>query len=119
MDEKPNIQDIIGKNLRKFRQQAKLSQNELAKQAGISASFLANIERGTKGMSINSLHQLCCSLGVSSDLLLFEPSQNKNINNIEMLLKDKPKHVIFAAEQLVRVLIEAVEHKENKDIDRC
>jgi len=115
MDDKHSVQTIVGNNLRKYRLQLKLTQDELAEKTGISTPFLANLERGSKGMSIYSLRELCEKLGISADQLLFDHEPNNNIKNIEMLLKDQPEHVILAAEKLVRVLVEAVEHEEDKN----
>ena len=112
MDNNISVQNIVGDNLRKYRLQARLTQDELAEKAGISTPFLANLERGSKGMSLKSLRQLCSALGISADLLLFDPEPNNNIRNIEMLLKDQPEHVVLAAEKMIRILVDAVDTEE-------
>ena len=112
MDDKRSVQIIIGNNLRKYRLLAKLTQDELAEKAGISTPFLANLERGSKGMSIHSLREFCKNLGVSADQLLFDPEPSNNIRNIEMLLKDQPEHVVLAAEKMIRILVDAVDTEE-------
>lgn len=109
MKDKNHVQQIIGNTLRNYRLDMKMTQEDLSEKAGISTSFLANLERGTKGMSIYSLRDLCSALGVSTDYLLFEDRADGHIKNIEMLLRDKPERVIIAAEKMVRLLIESLE----------
>ena len=89
MNDKNHVQQIIGNNLRTYRQEMKMTQEELAEKAGLSTPFLANLERGTKGMSIFSLRELSSALGISTDCLLFEDNANGHIKNIEMLLRDE------------------------------
>lgn len=43
---------MVGENVRQYRQARKLSQQALADKVGISQPMLAQIERGTKGLSI-------------------------------------------------------------------
>jgi transcriptional regulator with XRE-family HTH domain len=43
-----DIRDSLGKNIKFFRFRKQLSQADLAEKAGISNTFLSNIERGLK-----------------------------------------------------------------------
>lgn len=63
------IQKKIGNNLKRIREEQNLSQEELAKAAGISHSYYAKIERGTKNLSAVQ-ESLCKALKIkSSDIL--------------------------------------------------
>lgn len=115
MNNKNQVQKLIGNNLRAYRLEMKMTQEELAEKAGISTPFLANLERGTKGMSIYSLRELSAALGVSADYLLFDNKTNGHIRNIEMMIRDKPEHVIIAAEKLVRLFVESLSTANNKE----
>ncbi len=42
----------IGENIRNLRFQKKLTQDELAKKVGVARSMIAQIERGTKALSM-------------------------------------------------------------------
>ena len=62
---------MIGKNIRKIRQQQKLSQERLARLTDISLNTLTKIESGfTKRPSIQTIHKIAKSLGVSLDKLV-------------------------------------------------
>ncbi len=54
----------LGKRLRELRTKAKLSQDQLAEQAGISAKYLGEVERGAVNVSVLILHKLSVVLGV-------------------------------------------------------
>lgn len=60
----------IGQRIRQARKKHKQTQEELAKQVGLSASFLGHIERGTRIMSLETLEALCKALLISADYLL-------------------------------------------------
>lgn len=60
----------LGQRVRALRRAAKLTQEELAKQAGISASFLGHIERGSRVLSVETLLALCGALSVTPNELL-------------------------------------------------
>ena len=58
----------IGNQLRKAREQAGLSQAELAKRAGISTNYYAEVERGEKKISYEKLHSILKVLNIKSPL---------------------------------------------------
>lgn len=60
----------LGQRIRTHRRARQMTQGELAKLAGVSASFLGHIERGTRVASIETLEQLCVALRVTPNELL-------------------------------------------------
>ncbi len=60
----------IGSRIRKFREQAGLSQKELAQQIGVSNSRVSNWEQGINRPDADILAALCTALNVSPSLLL-------------------------------------------------
>lgn len=63
----------FGQRIRRIRKEKSLTQEALAEQVGISASFLGHIERGSRIASLETLMQLCRALAVSPNDLLGEP----------------------------------------------
>ena len=61
---------MVGKRVRQLRLQRKLTQEQLAERAGISASFLGHIERGSRKLSLDSFYHLARALGCTADDLL-------------------------------------------------
>lgn len=66
-----NIMLQIGKRLRKQREKMNMIREEFAEKAEISPQFLAEIENGKKGMSVNTMYKICQSFNLSADYLLF------------------------------------------------
>lgn len=60
----------LGNRIRNSRREMGLTQEELAEKAGISASFLGHIERGSRVASLETLVDLCNLLGVTPQYLL-------------------------------------------------
>lgn len=69
---------IIGKRLRKQREKLNMTREEFAEKANISPQFLAEIENGKKGMSVNTLYKICKNYNLSADYLLFGRLLNNN-----------------------------------------
>lgn len=105
-EENEKLLRIIGNNLKKHRTLNGFTQETLAEKAGISTTFLANIERGGRGMSIYTLKKLSEALEVSTDYLLGEESAGNRLKNIEIMLKNKPEKFLIMVEKMIRAMIE-------------
>lgn len=55
----------VGDRLRFFREQKQISTNKLANLAGISQSYVRDIELGNKNPTIEIIFQLCRALDIS------------------------------------------------------
>ncbi len=62
--------EAMGRCIRTFRKQRKLTQAELAESVGISTSFMGHIERGTRIASLETMLKLSETLEVSLDALV-------------------------------------------------
>jgi transcriptional regulator with XRE-family HTH domain len=87
--EEQDLKNILGKNIKVFRSLKQLSQADLADKAGISITFLSNIERGNNFPLAGTL----CSLARALNVEVFElfkgdlvPSGSKEV--ISQLSKD-------------------------------
>ncbi len=56
----------FGKNLRKARMAANLTQKQVAQKAGLHVNFYARVERGEENPSYASLEKIIKALGVKS-----------------------------------------------------
>ena len=57
--------------IRNRRKELKWSRETLSEKTDVSARFLACVENGQSGLSLESLGRMSCALGVSTDFLLF------------------------------------------------
>ena len=61
---------MLAQNIKKLRKQRKLSQEELAKKAGVTYSTLIKLESGVnKNPTIKTIQQIAAALEVSLDEL--------------------------------------------------
>lgn len=67
----------IGKNIRKFRLSADISQESLSMSAGLTPSYIGILERGEKCPTIDTLYKICEALGISvCEILNFEGDEH-------------------------------------------
>lgn len=62
--------DSIGQNIRKYRQQRKMRQDDLAEKTGLSVNYIGMIERGEKIPAMETFITIVNALGVSADMIL-------------------------------------------------
>jgi transcriptional regulator with XRE-family HTH domain len=93
------IKTLFGLNLKRYRKEKRLSQEELSEKVDISVKHLSKIERGLTFVSADLLEKLSCNLGVSVARFFYK--ENENIYNDNVLKKfDRitEKHLIRAME---------------------
>ena len=64
------LRAVVARNLRISRRQKKLTQEELAFQAGINRNYVGQIEREEKSPTIDVIEKLCGVLKVLPEALL-------------------------------------------------
>lgn len=65
-----DIREVLARNLRIYRQQRGLSQEELAHKADVDRTYVSALERCVYGVSIDVLDRLAVALNVeAADLL--------------------------------------------------
>ena len=62
--------ETSGKRLKELRKQAEKTQEQVAEAVGLEPGTISRIERGAKGMSIDSLLMFSEIYGVSTDYIL-------------------------------------------------
>lgn len=111
---KKNINIEIGQRVRKARENAHLSRDQLAEELNISSLFLGYIECGQKGMSLTTLKNLCLLLDISSDYILLGKEYNETSkSNIQLLLDSVDSKYIPLLESILRNQIGCIKEIEN------
>lgn len=85
---------IVAKNIRRLREENKLSMDELSKLSGVSKSMLAQIERGEGNPTISTLWKLSNGMKVPFDALTVRPKSPYEIVDtaeLQPLLEDGGK----------------------------
>ena len=65
-----DVRRIVGKNVRKFRQAAKLTQAQVAQRMGVDRTYIVGLEKGERNITIETLGQAAKALGVKVARLL-------------------------------------------------
>ena len=68
------IQQSFGARLREVRRRKGLSQEQLALRSELDRSFVGQVERGERNISLTNIYKLARGLGVTPNSL-FEPSK--------------------------------------------
>ena len=83
----------VGLRLRLYRKEKKLTQEDLAEKAGLHYSYIGQVERGEKNITIGSLERILDALDIPfSDLF----------NNIEMTADPEDQDIYSKCYQLLR-----------------
>lgn len=106
------LEEIIGRNIARYREVAGLTQATLAEKIGISTAFVSRVERGQKRMKVETLYATAKALNVSVDALLSTDNSAAQLANINQLLAGQSDEYLEGIERMIRVCIEEFEPKE-------
>lgn len=73
------INEIVGINLKKFRNEKGLTLDQVAEQAGVSKSMIGEIERGTKSPTIATLWKICNGISIPFSELIKTEDQDVSL----------------------------------------
>jgi transcriptional regulator with XRE-family HTH domain len=60
-----DMRKLVGRNVKRVRQDKGLTQEELAERWGFSQQYISGLEQGQRNPTIVSLYELATALGVS------------------------------------------------------
>ena len=70
MPKRDSVLAALGRNLRRQREAAPLTQEKLAEKAGLDPTYISGIERGLRNPGIKNVARLAKALGLSTAELL-------------------------------------------------
>jgi len=73
------IINIVADNVRSLRKAAELSQEELAHEAGLDRTYISQVERRQRNVTIVVLAKIAGALKVTPDRLLVAPVRRRGI----------------------------------------
>lgn len=110
-----DIAKILGRRIRNYRTARHLSQERLAELLGFHPTYIGQIERAEKNVSVESIEKISIALNVSLSKL-FENlgAKDDETHSIPLeyyeLISEKSK---AEQEQILRILIEIDKYKNN------
>ena len=75
-----DLREMFATNLRRLRHEKGLSQDDLAYEAEVSRSYLAQLEKGTYFTSLKIVGRLADALGVEPEELIKKPESRPSGN---------------------------------------
>ncbi len=102
----------LGKNLRKYRKRAKLTQEALAEKVDRSNSHIGQIENGRGIPSLNTVVEIANVLGVTVDQLIISDSRYPELTYLKGFderLQRMPVPVRRTACQMIQELLDVME----------
>ena len=94
-----NKLEMIGKNIKMHRKSLKWTQEQLAKQVGVSASIMSKYELGTKPVDAITLIKIASALGVKYAELFRIDANNVMCHNIPVTVREWEKLESVASEK--------------------
>lgn len=69
----------IGEKIRKLREKENITQNALANRAGVSPTYIYQLEQGLKSPTVEYLGYICAGLNISLAEFFAEEQSEKNV----------------------------------------
>lgn len=72
-----DIRTILAENIKAFRQEQKISQEELAHMCGLHRTYIGSIERGERNATLSTLEALAVALNTNIPRLLTQDQEDE------------------------------------------
>ena len=102
------LNKMIGQRIRVERERCGMTREAFAEQLGLSASFVADLERGKSAPSAETLISLSDVLEMSTDMILLGVERKNNYTTITRHVDKLPPEKLEAVEKIIRDLVEAL-----------
>ena len=102
----------IGKRIKAVRIRIGMTREKLAELVDVTPRFIADVERGSVGISIATLKRICEVMNISSDSLLWDKTAQTSIDE---KLKFVDPDCIEIIEKTVQTEIELINLIKNKE----
>lgn len=114
MNDKKEINIRIGANIKREREKAGYTQEQFSEMIGIGTKSLSAAERGTVGVSLTTLCNICQVLSISSNALLFEYTPSHDVQNLTEQLEQLTPEQFAIASSIIHQLLEAFKLGEQR-----
>ena len=109
-DEKAEFDRSLGKRIRKAREQARITQDQLAEAVSLSRTSITNIERGRQGVQVSTLVRIARTLGGNVLDLIPEDNASEPRSLLEQLRTTPDKRRLEWAARVLGVETEGKVH---------
>ena len=104
---------IIGKRVRRCREQLGYTREQFSEQVSISPQFLAEIENGKKGISAETLYKICTRFQLSANYILLGQTDTKLFSDpIQNTILSLPDNYLSLAEDIIELIAQAASNEQ-------
>lgn len=107
MDDKKELNVIVGSNIKREREKAGYTQDQFSELLGIGSKSLSSVERGVVGVSLSTLLKICDILHICANVLLYEQNRKNDVDSITMQLSMLNDEQFKIASDMIKNLIKA------------
>ena len=79
----------VAKRIRELREERKMTQNALAYQAGVSPTYIYQLERGEKNPTIEYIDNICWGLGITIEEFFSPPKPPRTADKLSALTSEQ------------------------------
>ena len=98
----------IGGRVKQSREEAAMTQEQLAEGIGVSVQYISDMERGKVGASVATIIKICDTLKVSADYILMGRDIDGAPSNIDKRLANLPPEKRVETEQVIHKIINLI-----------
>ena len=102
--------EFVGQRITDTRKRRGYSRERLAEKADISVQFLADIEKGRKSMTVNTLRRIAAALSVTTDYIV-NGTETSETDRVTAMLASLNAYHRTQAEKLLAVFVETINEK--------
>lgn len=112
MEEKKQINIIVGQNIKREREKVGYTQERFSELIGIGPKSLSAIERGAVGVSLSLLLRITKLLGITTDSILLPEQPKNDVDDLVEKLQNLPQMQFVLVRDVVYKILEIFSTKE-------
>lgn len=112
---KTEFAKVVAQNVKKYRLQNGLTQEEFSELAGISLSFCAAVETARKVPSAYTMWTMAERMNVTVDYFVYPDSCDLSIKTISRQLLGKNSHYLEFVEQIISICNKYISEHDDKN----
>lgn len=105
----------IGGRIRTYRESLGKSREAFSEMVGLSPQFLAEAEKGTKGLSAESIYKICQNGGMSADYLVLGKINSQDMKTpFDSVLREMPGEYSARLAEVLKAMNDMILEAKNK-----
>lgn len=88
---------VVGLRIRNIREALHMTREQFSELCDISNSFMADVERGKKSITVKTLNKICTAAHISADYIVLGHDSDFSYNAILEILRSLPQNKLNSA----------------------